>query len=92
MSATVKCIDSLPMLLLLLILLLPCRYTRANVNPPNSINITINGGNYRNINPIDKATADKVWGQYSQRYAYICMLSGKVDKPFVSWIVQRIMH
>jgi hypothetical protein len=58
----------LPLLLLLLLLLL-CRYTRGNVWPPNSPNITINSGNYRNINPLDFPTADKVWGQYSQRCA-----------------------
>jgi hypothetical protein len=48
-------------------LLLSCRYTRANA-PTNSPNVTIYAGNYKNINPLDFPTADKIWGQYSQRY------------------------
>jgi hypothetical protein len=69
----------LPPLLLLLLLLLPpplllllcCRYARGTVQPANSPNITINSGNYRNINPLDLPTADKIWGQYSQRCALL---------------------
>jgi hypothetical protein len=29
--------------------------------------VTIYAGNYKNINPIDFTTADRIWGQYSQR-------------------------
>jgi hypothetical protein len=42
------------------------RYTRANA-PTNSPNVTIYAGNYKNINPLDFPTADRIWGQYSQR-------------------------
>jgi hypothetical protein len=30
--------------------------------------VTIYAGNYKNINPLDFPTADRIWGQYSQRW------------------------
>ncbi len=60
-------------------------YDRGNA-PAGSTTVTIYGKTYRNINPLNFPAADRVWGQYSQRYADMAReFARKTGKPVIAW-------
>ncbi|MBV8573798.1 MAG: hypothetical protein JOZ58_01990 [Acetobacteraceae bacterium] len=60
-------------------------YDRANTKQ-GSPTVVIYGKTYPNTNPLDMDTADKIWGQYSQRYADMATaLYESTGKPVNVW-------
>ncbi len=54
--------------------------------PAGSRTINIYGKPYPNINPLSFPSADRVWGQYSQRYADLARIfASKTGKPVIAW-------
>lgn len=59
-------------------------YERGNAD--GSSTVTIYGTTYRNENPLDFPTADRIWGQYSQRYADMAReFYRHTGKPVKAW-------
>jgi hypothetical protein len=60
-------------------------YDRGNT-PAGSRTVTIYGKTYPNRNPLDFHTADRIWGQYSQRYADMAReFYHATGKPVIAW-------